>query len=98
MDPLVKVKARPLGFKVGKTATKTKEENEQEKRKRRREILINTNLVFSEGSDISLCLLGENVKDNVWAMTFKKSHGFWPKKHLVLFSLRGGGCVAKRGS
>lgn len=75
MDPLVKVKARPLGFKA-KLLLK-QEENKQEKKE---EILINTNLVFREGSDILLCLLGENVKDNVWAMTFKKSHVVWPKK------------------
>lgn len=94
MDPLVKVKAIPLGFKVGKTATETRENNKTGKKKK---ILINTNLVFREGSDISLCLLGENVKDNVWAMTFKKSHVVWPKKHPVIFSLSGG-CVAKSGS
>jgi len=35
MDPLVKVKAMPLGFKVGKTATETRENNKREKKKKR---------------------------------------------------------------
>lgn len=57
MDPLVKVKARTQVFKAGETKPETTE---------KKEILINTNLVFSEGSDLSLRLLGENVKNNVW--------------------------------
>lgn len=58
MDPLVKVKARPLLFK---TETETRGKNKEREREKE-EILINTNLVFREGSDISLCLLGENVR------------------------------------
>lgn len=63
MDPLVKVKARPLGFKVGKTATKTREKKwTGEKKKKKKKGSHKYKLVFGQGSDISFCLLGENVK------------------------------------
>lgn len=77
---------------------KLKHEEKKKKRiNRKKKIVINTNLVFREGSDISLCLLGENVKDNVWAWPLN-SHMGLAKNHRAFYSSLSGGCVAGSAS